>query len=171
MSKLTAKQEQFVLNLVSGMTQREAYKKAGYKFTNMRTNTIDHNASMLLKNTKVLTRYRELLKQYSNQSLWTRESAFNEYEWLKNQAKEDIQHEGVRHASSTAFIQALEGMNQMAFKDLDLADKKLAAEIARIEAETLKTKQITGETKEEIPDDGFLDALREEAADIWSNEQ
>lgn len=171
MSKLTAKREKFVQNLVEGMSQRKAYAEAGYKVDKMADKTIDSEASRLLKNPNVSRRYRELLQEHSNQSLWTRESAFNEYEWLKNQAKEDIQHEGVRHASSTAFIQALEGMNQMAFKDLELADKKLAAEIARIEAETLKAKQITGNTEEEIPDDGFLDALREEAADIWSNEQ
>ncbi|HGK7717798.1 TPA: hypothetical protein ACJ63G_001101 [Streptococcus pyogenes] len=62
-------------------------------------------------------------------SLWSREQAFNEYEWLKNKARQDIENEGVRQANSNAFLSALEGMNNIAFKELELEDKKLAKEI------------------------------------------
>ena len=71
----------------------------------------------------------------SNMAIWSREQAFAEYEWLKDKAKEEIEVEGVRHAAAQAFLGAVEGMNQMAFIDLELADKKLLAEIRRIEAE------------------------------------
>ena len=134
MVKLTGKQESYVQYLVAGLSQRQAYKKSGYKSDNMTDATIDSNASRLLKNPKVLARYRELLKESSNMILWSRETSFAEYEWLKNQAKAAIEDEGVRHANSTAFISAMEGMNQMAFRDLELADKKLLAEIELLQS-------------------------------------
>ena len=68
-------------------------------------------------------------------SLWAREQAFNEYEWLKNKARASIEVEGVRQANSTAFLSALDGMNNMAFRDLELADKKLRLEIENLKAQ------------------------------------
>lgn len=56
-------------------------------------------------------------------------------------------------------------------KLLDARIGQIEAQVKEIEARTVKLQQQTGDAKEEIPDDGFLDALREEAADIWSNEQ
>ena len=56
--KLTQKQEKFVLNLFSGMSQREAYIQAynaHYEMT-----TVDANASRLASNDKVLARLTEL---------------------------------------------------------------------------------------------------------------
>lgn len=128
MDKLTPKQEMFVQGIITGLSQRQAYRKA-YKAEKMSDETVDSRASELLKNGKVTVRYRELLKQFSNMSLWSREQAFNEYEWLKNKARQDIENEGVRQANSNAFLSALEGMNNIAFKELELEDKKLAKEI------------------------------------------
>lgn len=65
-------------------------------------------------------------------SLWAREQAFNEYEWLKNKARASIEIEGVRQANSNAFLAALDGMNNMAFHDLELEDKKLLLEIEKL---------------------------------------
>lgn len=132
--KLTAKQEKYVQGLVSGLSQREAYKQA-YKTDRMKNTTIDNSASRLLKDPKITARYRELLKEASNMVLWSREQAFSEYEWLKNKAKENIKLEGLKKASADAFIQSIDGMNQMAFKDLELADKKLLVEIKKAEAQ------------------------------------
>ena len=53
--KLTVKQENYTINLFSGMSQREAYVKAGYS-SNMLPNTIDRNASKLAKNNQIVTR-------------------------------------------------------------------------------------------------------------------
>jgi len=133
--KLTPKQEKFVQGIVAGLSQRQAYKQAGYSVKNKDDNYIDSNASRLMKNTKVMTRYRDLIKESSNMVLWSREQSFTEYEWLKNKAKETIQNEGLRKASSDAFLESLEGMNKMAFRDLELADKKLKAEIEKIYAD------------------------------------
>jgi len=57
--KLTRRQEQFTLNLLAGMSQYEAYVKAGYSAKLTRA-TIDVNACRLAKNTKILLRQAEL---------------------------------------------------------------------------------------------------------------
>lgn len=59
---LTVKQEKFVQNILNGMTQRQAYKDA-YNAGNMKDETIDSEACMLLKDRKVAERYQELLKE------------------------------------------------------------------------------------------------------------
>ena len=134
MDKLTPKQELFVQGIISGLSQRQAYRQA-YKAEKMSDETVDVRASKLLKEYKVSIRYRELLKEFSNMSLWAREQAFNEYEWLKNKARASIEIEGVRQANSNAFLSALDGMNNMAFRDLELADKKLRLEIENLKAQ------------------------------------
>ena len=128
MDKLTPKQELFVQGIISGLSQRQAYRQA-YKAEKMSDETVDSKASELLKNGKVTVRYRELLKQFSNMSLWSREQAFNEYEWLKNKARASIERDGVRQANSNAFLSALDGMNSMTWKDLKLTDDKIRQEI------------------------------------------
>ena len=128
MDKLTPKQELFVQGIISGLSQRQAYRKA-YKAEKMSDETVDSKASELLKNGKVTVRYRELLKQFSNMSLWSREQAFNEYEWLKNKARSSIENDGIRQANSNAFLSALDGMNNMAWKDFELTDEKIRQEI------------------------------------------
>ena len=134
MDRLTPKQELFVQGIISGLSQRQAYRQA-YKAEKMSDETVDVRASKLLKEYKVSTRYRELLKEFSNMALWSREQAFNEYEWLKNKARSSIENDGVRQANSNAFLSALDGMNNMAFRDLELADKKLRLEIENLKAQ------------------------------------
>lgn len=128
MDKLTPKQELFVQGIISGLSQRQAYRQA-YRAEKMTDKTVDERASKLLKEYKVSTRYRELLKEFSNMSLWSREQAFNEYEWLKNKARASIERDGIRQANSNAFLSALDGMNSMAWKDLELTDDKIRQEI------------------------------------------
>lgn len=163
MDKLTPKQETFVQGIISGLSQRQAYRRAYPASTKWQDNVVDNRASELLKNGEVLVRYRELLKQFSNMSLWSREQAFNEYEWLKNKARASIEQDGVRQANSNAFLSALDGMNNMAYRDLELQDEKLRAEI-----ETAKAKLDTDE--DIIGDDGFLAALHDEGVELWPNE-
>ena len=128
MDKVTPKQELFVQGIISGLSQRQAYRQA-YKAEKMTDVAVDVQASKLLKNPKITLRYRELLKQFSNMSLWSREQAFNEYEWLKNKARASIERDGVRQANSNAFLSALDGMNSMTWKDLKLTDEKIRQEI------------------------------------------
>ena len=153
MSKLTTKQEIFVQQLVAGQSQRQAYRQA-YNAEKMTDKTVDEKASKLFKDGKVRARYRALLKQFSNMALWSREQAFNEYEWLKNKAKASIESEGVRQANSNAFIASLEGMNNMSFNDLELADKKLKLEIEKLQS------QIGGDSEQDDKLIDFAKALR-----------
>lgn len=153
MSKLTTKQEIFVQQLVAGQSQRQAYRQA-YNAEKMTDKTVDEKASKLFKDGKVRARYRALLKQFSNMALWSREQAFNEYEWLKNKAKASIESEGVRQANSNAFLASLEGMNNMSFNDLELADKKLKLEIEKLQS------QIGGDSEQDDKLIDFAKALR-----------
>ena len=59
MAFLTAKQEQFALNLFKGLSQRDAYIAAGYS-SNQKSSTIDEDASRLAKDSKILARLAEL---------------------------------------------------------------------------------------------------------------
>ncbi|RSJ94829.1 Terminase small subunit [Streptococcus mitis] len=154
MDKLTPKQELFVQGIISGLSQRQAYRQAFSTSKKWKDSTVDVKASELLQNGKVLVRYRELLKQFSNMSLWSREQAFNEYEWLKNKARASIENDGIRQANSNAFLSALEGMNNMTFHDLELIDEKL-----KLEIEKLKT-QIGEDNEQDDKLRDFSKALR-----------
>lgn len=154
MSKLTTKQEIFVQQLIAGQSQRQSYRSAYPSAKKWKDNVVDNKASELLKNGEVSVRYRELLKQFSNMALWSREQAFNEYEWLKNKAKASIESEGIRQANSNAFLASLEGMNNMSFNDLELADKKLKLEIEKLQS------QIEGDSEQDDKLIDFAKALR-----------
>jgi phage terminase small subunit len=110
--KLTPKQEKFVQGLISGLSQREAFKQA-YDCKNMKDTTIDARASKLFKEYKVSTRYDELMEEHKNKALWTREESINDLKWLKEQAKLDIETIGVKQANSNAFLNAVKELNEL----------------------------------------------------------
>lgn len=146
MDKITPKQELFVQGIISGLSQRQAYRQAFPTSKKWKDSTVDVKASELLQNGKVLVRYRELLKQFSNMSLWSREQAFNEYEWLKNKARSSIENDGVRQANSNAFLSALDGMNNMSWKDLELTDEKIRQEIELLKLKIEKSQGSKSDT-------------------------
>lgn len=145
MDKLTPKQELFVQGIISGLSQRQAYRQA-YKAEKMSDAVVDNKASALFNKGEVRVRYRELLKQFSNMSLWSREQAFNEYEWLKNKARSSIENDGIRQANSTAFLSALDGMNNMAWKDFELTDEKIKQEIELLKLKIEKNQDSKSDT-------------------------
>lgn len=145
MDKLTPKQELFVQGIISGLSQRQAYRQA-YKAEKMSDAVVDNKASALFNKGEVRVRYRELLKQFSNMSLWSREQAFNEYEWLKNKARSSIENDGIRQANSTAFLSALDGMNNMAWKDIELTDEKIRQEIELLKIKIEKNQGSKSDT-------------------------
>ncbi|HDI0086636.1 TPA: terminase [Staphylococcus aureus] len=133
MIKLTPKQEKFVLGLIEGKSQRKAYIDAGYSTKGKSDNYIDSRAFELSKNSAILDRYEELRQEAAEQSKWTRQKAFEEYEWLKNVAKNDIEIEGVKKATADAFLASLDGMNRMTLGNEILANKKIETEIKMLE--------------------------------------
>ena len=63
--QLTHKQEKFILAVVEGMTQADAYRHA-YDTSKMTDKTIHERASVLMNNSKVRTRYNELMDKVKN---------------------------------------------------------------------------------------------------------
>lgn len=131
--KLTPKQEKFVLGLVEGKSQRKAYIDAGYSTQNKSDNYIDSKAYELSKTDAITGRLEELLSEIAEESKWTRIKAFEEYEWLKNVAKSEMEAEGLNKPRADAFLGSLDGMNRMALGNEDLANKKIKAEIRMLE--------------------------------------
>lgn len=133
MIKLTQKQEKFVLGLIEGKSQRKAYIDAGYSIEGLSNTKIDSRASDVMKNRKVLGRFEELRQEVAEQSKWTRQKAFDEYEWLKNISKQDINDNGLKKSSADAFVAGLDGMNRMMLGNEQLTNKKIKAEIKMLE--------------------------------------
>lgn len=122
-----------MLGLIEGKSQRKAYIDAGYSTKGKSEKDIDVLASRVAKNGKVCTRYEELRQEVAEQSKWTRQKAFEEYEWLKNVAKNDIEIDGVKKATADAFLASLDGMNRMTLGNEALANKKIETEIKMLE--------------------------------------
>ncbi len=59
---LTIKQERFVLELVKGKSQRDAYKSS-YSAARMKDSTVDEKACRLFSQDKIRARYEELMKE------------------------------------------------------------------------------------------------------------
>lgn len=116
MTKLTSKQEKFVQGLVSGLSQREAFKEAGYSWKNKSNEYVDVKASELMKNGKVSVRYNDLIEEHKNKALWTREQAVTDLIWLKEQSKISVQKMGVRQANSNSMLNTIKELN--AIEDL-----------------------------------------------------
>lgn len=110
---LTPKQEKYVQGLVAGLSQRQAYIGA-YSTNNMKDATIDNNAYKLMQKSEILTRYNDLINEYKQQSIWTRERATEELFWLLEKAKQDLGEEGFRQANSTALLNAIKELNEIA---------------------------------------------------------
>lgn len=67
---LTAKQEQFIKNIIDGMSQADAYRSA-YNTEQMKDKTIWEKASALMKNGKVAARLKELRDQLAKPTIMT----------------------------------------------------------------------------------------------------
>ena len=130
---LTSKQEKYVQGLVAGLSQRQAYIQAYPKASDWKENSVDRQASTLLKNPKVLARYNALMEEHKNKALWTREEAVNELKWLYKQAIKSIedQDEGyVRQGTSSALLGAIQELNKL--EDLYPSDKHQIEHIGQV---------------------------------------
>ena len=103
---LTTKQEIFVQRLIEGYSQREAYKFA-YEASNMKNETIDKRASELFSKGEIKGRYEELMNELKEKAFYTVEKANNDLEWLKLQAKDDIENRGLKQANANAYLGAV----------------------------------------------------------------
>jgi hypothetical protein len=62
MRNLTPKQENFIIALINGMSQRQAYKSA-YDAENMSDKTIDSKACRLFKKNNIQVKYKQLISE------------------------------------------------------------------------------------------------------------
>lgn len=100
---LTPKQEKFIQNIVSGMSQRQAYKDA-YNAENMEDKTIDEAASRLFNDSKINARYQELIDKLEDETIMT---AIEKRRMLKEMALN-------KENSVTDRIKAIDTDNKMA---------------------------------------------------------
>lgn len=98
---LTAKQEQFVQNIITGMSQADAYRSA-YPNQRMSDKTVWETASKLMANPKVIARVTELRNELAKPSIMT---AQERLEWLTEviNGEEDV----------NAKLKAVDIMNKM----------------------------------------------------------
>lgn len=87
--RLTPKQERFVQALVSGASQREAYR-AAYNCERSSDKTVDSKASRLLGKDTVGARYDEMMAELASRVLWDRERATREMLEVRELALEHI---------------------------------------------------------------------------------
>ena len=99
---LTAKQEQFVQNIIKGMNQADAYRSA-YNASKMTDKTIHEKASLLASNDKVRARLKELREQLASEAIM---SAQKRLEWLTGVIKSNDESTGDK-------LKAVDIMNKM----------------------------------------------------------
>lgn len=99
---LTAKQEQFVQNIIQGMSQADAYRSA-YNASKMTDKTVHEKASLLAGQDKVRARLKELREQLASEAIM---SAQKRLEWLTGVIKSGDESTGDK-------LKAVDIMNKM----------------------------------------------------------
>jgi phage terminase small subunit len=99
---LTAKQEEFVQNIIQGMNQADAYRLA-YPNSKSSDKTIQEAASRLMKNSKVLARLTELRQELATPAIM---SAQRRLEWLTGVIQSNEESTGDK-------LRAVDIMNKM----------------------------------------------------------
>lgn len=154
---LTPKQEKFIQGIVSGLSQREAYKQA-YNTSRMKEETIDVKASELFNDGKVTVRYKALMKEHKDKALWTREKSVNDLIMIKEEAWMSISEKGMNQTNSNAFINAVKELNELELRDR-LNEKKIEVDIKKKEAEIEFIKARTELLRGAKKDTSLLEAL------------
>ena len=133
---LIPKQEKFIQNIVSGMSQREAYKNS-YNAENMENKTIDEAASRLFKDSKINARYQELIEELQDKAIMT---AKERMVWLS-----DVVRGNIKHVSYSDNGEAYENEAYISdkLKAVDTLNKMSGEYITKVEADVgLKTIRV-----------------------------
>lgn len=153
--KLTIKQEKYAQGLFKGMTQREAYK-AAYDAQNMTDKSIDEKACELAANVKVKERIEDLVDQFTQTSMITKEYILSS---LNNVARRCQQVEPVLIKEDGVLVESGEYKfdSSGANKSLELLGKHLKLFTEKVES--------TSDVKVEIIDDTKIEQLMSKATD------
>jgi phage terminase small subunit len=122
---LTAKQEQFVKNIIDGMSQADAYRNA-YDTSRMADKTIHEKSSRLMADGKVKARLQELRDKIANESVMS----------------------ATKRAERLTEFANYEDPN-VAMKAIDLLNKMTGEYVQKVEAEVTNAVNINIELVEE----------------------
>ena len=98
-----ARWERFAQNIVSGMTQRKAYRDAFPDSNKLKDKSIDNKAWKLSKEEEIQTRIKELQEESANVAIM---SATERKIWLSNVVRDDNEPTNFR-------IKAIDTLNRM----------------------------------------------------------
>lgn len=107
--ELTAKQNNFIDGVVSGLSYAQAYRQAGYATKGMSIETLAKEASRLAARPHISPLIAQRQKELANKAIWDREQALK---MLKNIADEAVKEEFRADTRSVA-IKAIEQANKM----------------------------------------------------------
>lgn len=111
---LTPKQEQFVQNIIKGMSQADAYRDA-YDTKRMSDNAIYREASLLMSNPKVAQRITQLTSGAEQEKIM---SAQRRLEWLSERITDE-------EVDINAKLKAIDIMNKMSGEYIQRIDGNL----------------------------------------------
>lgn len=115
---LTAKQEQFVQNILKGMRQADAYRSA-YGTKRMSNNAIYREASLLMRNPKVVQRFAELSAKADKPKIMT---AQKRLEWLTERITDE-------EVDINAKLKAIDIMNKMQGEYVQKVEANVVSEV------------------------------------------
>ena len=128
---LTVKQEKFIQNIVTGMTQRDAYKDA-YNTKCMSDNAIDREASLLMRNPKVAQRHKELVDMAAKSSIMT---AQERLEFLTRVINGEEKEKAYQICDGESFEYERQAELNTKLKAIDLMNKMQGEYVQKIEAD------------------------------------
>lgn len=133
--KLNVKQEKFVQNIVSGMSQRQAYKDA-FK-VDYDENAIDSNASTLFKQAKIQQRYKELIEELKEATIMT---AKERMIWLSEVVQGIQKEKEAVFTDGDVVIKDVEANLNTKIKALDTLNKMSGEYVTKVEGNIGVTK-------------------------------
>ena len=138
---MTQKQENFALNLFKGMSQREAYVKAGYS-SRQSMKVIDNHACELAKTGGVKMRLEEFNQKSTDDSILTK---LERKQRLSLIAKEDNpgQH-GLARQSNISAIDILNKMDRVYQDSVSVSNQTINILVMNEEAKELTEKILSG---------------------------
>ena len=134
-TELTTKQEKFVQNLISGMSQRQAYKDAFQ--ADYDDNAIDVNACKLFNDAKIKLRYKELIEELKEVNIMT---AKERMIWLSEVVQGIQTEKEVVVNGAEVQIKEVEANLMTKFKAIDTLNKMSGEYTTKIEGNIGVTK-------------------------------
>ena len=114
--ELTDKQKKFADEILSGKTREEAYR-AAYNCDNMAAPTVRRRAQEVVVNPKVVKYMKEIEQRFATETYlevkYGRNELLNDFFYMRDKAKESMEQNGVRQASSNAYINSLKNIGDL----------------------------------------------------------